>query len=503
MYKIFTVFLLLTAVILAQDNTNATDPLDDHSLTCEEMRAHPELFFETGIDLGSGNLSPNEVDYGCKESIQNLPFMEEVVKFGYPRANTGSLRHALYRYYSFKLTGIGMHVQWFKEKNWQFDKLFYWTMKEHITFKNSLKPLALTSNLENYNLYMQYKKETDKALPLLIKHFRENFALSEKEATLHANFVMDSISLSFYVEICRRRDGDCEFLTLAPLADYVTNSNPKKEKIAQLLKKSTQEEIEQALKAAFLTKKEPMIIDLLLENFLEINRNMEYDEFPFHKDEPLIFLTFGYPEYTKKLLDKGADINSEDAFGETVLYRAIQYNNYDFAKFLIKNGADVNHKTKKDVYYNKNKYVPETTPLMTAVIECSSVEMLRLLVESRADVNALNKDNKTALDIAFGLRQYNNNATEVKLLDEKLVYLNSAGGEFADSKRYLEAAELYEKENNLHQAIQMYIKSTSFNPNAHNIYFKISNLYKKAGDTQKADEYLEKFREAYKSEHAQ
>jgi hypothetical protein len=505
MHKILMLFLLLTVAILAQDNTNASDPMDDHNLTCEEMREHPELFFETGIDLGSGYGSPNEVDYECKESIASLPFMQEVVKFGYPPRNCGgSLCQAQYRYYWFKLTGVGMHVQWFKERNWQSDNI-YWNTREIADFKNSLEALALTSNIENYNLYMQYTKETDKALPPLIKHFKENFSLSEQEAALHANYVMYYISSSFYFNICRTRACDYKFLTLSPLADYVKNSNPKKEKTAELLKTSTQEEIEQALRVAFLTKKEPIITDLILENFHQANKTMEYDE-EFDQNEPLLFLTFDYPQYTKKLLDMGVDIDGEDFFGNTILFRAVQYNNYDFAKFLIKNGANVNHKNrakeKKEYYHNYNdQYFVGNTPLMSAVIKHSPLEMMRLLVENGADVNARNDNNKTALDIVFDLREFNRNATEIKLLEEKAVYLDSAGGVFADNQRYLKAAEQYEQENNLDRAAKMYIKFTDSNPNAHNIYFKIANLCKKLGDKQKTDEYLEKFREAYKKEY--
>jgi ankyrin repeat protein len=84
---------------------------------------------------------------------------------------------------------------------------------------------------------------------------------------------------------------------------------------------------------AFLTKK-LIITDLLLENFNEINKTMKYEEC--NSDEPLLFFAFYCHEYTKTLLEKGADIDCEDMFRETMLFRAVRYDNRAVVEFLIK-----------------------------------------------------------------------------------------------------------------------------------------------------------------------
>ncbi|MDR1007114.1 MAG: hypothetical protein LBL65_00940 [Campylobacteraceae bacterium] len=78
MRKFFIFFALFAAMYVGADDT--VNPLDDNKLTCEEMRAYPELFFETGVDLGSGSGSPNKVEYECSESIRNLPFMSNLLE---------------------------------------------------------------------------------------------------------------------------------------------------------------------------------------------------------------------------------------------------------------------------------------------------------------------------------------------------------------------------------------------------------------------------------------
>jgi tetratricopeptide (TPR) repeat protein len=75
-----------------------------------------------------------------------------------------------------------------------------------------------------------------------------------------------------------------------------------------------------------------------------------------------------------------------------------------------------------------------------------------------------------ALDIAFDLFRY----SEAKILDEKIVYLNSIEATFADTETYLEAAR-----QNTERVIQIHTKFTDFNPNSYEIYLKMANLYKK------------------------
>ncbi|RKQ63180.1 ankyrin repeat protein [Thermovibrio guaymasensis] len=84
-------------------------------------------------------------------------------------------------------------------------------------------------------------------------------------------------------------------------------------------------------------------------------------------------------EFAKFLVKHGANVNAKDFFGITPLHQAVISGSYKVAKFLIKNGAEVNA---KDNY--------GYTPLHLAAIY-NRPKIAKLLIENGADVNA--KDN--------------------------------------------------------------------------------------------------------------
>lgn len=51
-----------------------------------------------------------------------------------------------------------------------------------------------------------------------------------------------------------------------------------------------------------------------------------------------------YVEVVKETLEKGADINAKDRYGNTSLHWATNNENADLVTFLLKKGADVNAK---------------------------------------------------------------------------------------------------------------------------------------------------------------
>lgn len=53
-----------------------------------------------------------------------------------------------------------------------------------------------------------------------------------------------------------------------------------------------------------------------------------------------------FEEAIKLLIDKGADINFKDKYGNTVLMNACIMNNTELVKLLLENGADINAKDK-------------------------------------------------------------------------------------------------------------------------------------------------------------
>jgi ankyrin repeat protein len=88
----------------------------------------------------------------------------------------------------------------------------------------------------------------------------------------------------------------------------------------------------------------------------------------------------------KTRLTKGADVNTRDARGNTLLMEAAAFGSIDAMKMLLAAGADVNAKNQFD-----------STPLLLAA---GNNEKARLLIERGADVNAKTKSGRTPLMIA-------------------------------------------------------------------------------------------------------
>lgn len=90
------------------------------------------------------------------------------------------------------------------------------------------------------------------------------------------------------------------------------------------------------------------------------------------------------------LLDAGADLESENNDKETVLSTAVVNHRTELVKLLLKRGADVNHRDKW-----------EFTPVLFSILYHTSTDILRLLVDSGADLKAGLSDQSTALHMAM------------------------------------------------------------------------------------------------------
>jgi hypothetical protein len=116
-------------------------------------------------------------------------------------------------------------------------------------------------------------------------------------------------------------------------------------------------------------------------NYAAMNRDR-------YANEMILYAQHGTYAAIEPLLAKGADANTDDSQGITVLMYAAVFGNIEIAKLLLKNGADVNAIDKEGV-----------TSLMWAALY-GRIEIAKLLIEKGADVNAKDYAGTTVLRYA-------------------------------------------------------------------------------------------------------
>ena len=136
------------------------------------------------------------------------------------------------------------------------------------------------------------------------------------------------------------------------------------------------------------------------------------------------------------IVDSGFDVNSYSPSGDTPLHVAVKRDQYEAAKWLIDHGANVNQSVKC------NASIHKIYPVHLAA-RCFSKKMLKLLLDSGADINTLNSEGETALDIitkeytyrgfsALSLESEHNRQLECKIFIEQCG--GKHGGELMSQK---------------------------------------------------------------------
>jgi ankyrin repeat protein len=100
----------------------------------------------------------------------------------------------------------------------------------------------------------------------------------------------------------------------------------------------------------------------------------------------------GRLDYCRTYLLEGANVNSKDSLGDTVLGLAARKGQLESCRFLIENGADV-----------MGRCMAERTALHIAVAQAHEVSpaICQLLIDQGADVHAVNKNGETPLHDAM------------------------------------------------------------------------------------------------------
>lgn len=91
-----------------------------------------------------------------------------------------------------------------------------------------------------------------------------------------------------------------------------------------------------------------------------------------------------------RLISEGANPNAKDSIGGTILMDLCHFPDMPIAGFILRHGATV----------NEPRSPKGRTALMVACAYWCGVDMVKLLVENGADVNAVSQDGTTALMLA-------------------------------------------------------------------------------------------------------
>lgn len=119
------------------------------------------------------------------------------------------------------------------------------------------------------------------------------------------------------------------------------------------------------------------------------------DYYPNDIDFNLIIATDkGYLSEVKRLIEKGANVNTSTYNGITPLMYAVQNQNKDIIGYLIDKGADIDVKPQNGI-----------TPLLAAC-RSGDLEIIELIIRKGADINISNKNGVTALIYAVTLDHY-------------------------------------------------------------------------------------------------
>ncbi len=386
----------------------AREPWDDHYVSCEEMQKYPEkVFAERSVYLGSGAISPNVVDYKCEGGLLSLGFLEKLytlsdsIRSQGPQGTcSGSSMHMYRRSFLYELLEAGLAPDMYAlhREQWEKDAQVY------RKYENALHYFRLWAHqsLYNFELYNVFWEEYNHVRPALIKHYEERFKAPHEKAIGYADkglgcFVIWAAG-SYEYDL---QGGEPR---ITPIEEAIASPDTTQKNLADIIEQTaSQDELDQALRVALLHQRPQSVLELLLTKGARINTD----------DESALFFALRNRDHVKFLLARGADVNYENGFGKTVLFYAIGFKDIEMVRLLLDHKADVNHsyKGKEAMTEIENEgNVPfyqsycalahgKRTPLMHAA-QHGNVELIKLLLQRGAKLDSVDEEGFNAADYA-------------------------------------------------------------------------------------------------------
>ncbi len=372
------------------------------TITCADLRRDPVGIFSRPIDLGSSTYSPTDLYFECEESLAQRPFLQRLLGLAEQvrsvrQACGARVFYAIERYYAADLLKAGFVPTLFLQQaraegrsaGLPAGKLAYFTA------------WSLQSRT-NFQWHAAFLAEYARAEPRLARYYRQRFHLAPAVARASARQALGIVVYRAFGDFSSRVPESA----LPPLVLFAHDPESSAADLRRALAATpapTQEETDQALKAALLAGKPRPDLELLLDNLASLDAG----------DESALFFALGDREAVKLLLDRGAAVDYANGFGKTPLFYAVGQNDRALAELLLDRGADVNHPYKSAVelqpppdefgnpicgeYPDLRHY--GRTPLMHAA-QHANVAMLKLLLARGARLAEVDGMGFNALDYA-------------------------------------------------------------------------------------------------------
>ncbi len=275
------------------------DLLFDKNISCDEMKQYPEKIFknEYGLDLGSGNTSPIDVDYHCEGGLSSLTFLKniyelaETIRSEGPQHNcSGSSVHAHWRYYHFDLLKAGLAP----DLNVKHHKLFKYRSNEEM---QSYFRFWAYQSLYNFELHTAFWKAYNQASPILTNYYKNKFKVTEVQA-------MEYTEYAFRLLVIRAAGSYPSYLSngkpkVSIIDEMISRPKTSVKELEKIIHTTNENDINQALKTALLYNKEAdMIIERARKEFNEEKRIAMYQRFHeiLHEEQPYTFM-FLFPTH--------------------------------------------------------------------------------------------------------------------------------------------------------------------------------------------------------------